>query len=500
MVDLWQKVWDPNHEAYYYWHSETNEVTWTEPPELGASTLAATVGESGAGTQKTISYQQAPPEAHTGHLDAVTTEKRSRSPSDQTAEYNADRPKSKSTKLSDNSDQHSRAEKSERANRVREIMIKLGMGKDAEHDAGASTDVGAECTSEAANIKTTARGNPDELSAEAEMNLLIVEVRETLAALPSSQRLLFNPVDVFQDSMDGSHSVHDATLIVNARIYDWQQGALRHSYLAGMLRQYGLQLRRLSLKSVVAAQPAAPEQCAIEKKLPPASGIAEPLMWLTYMTPNSSATDWNAEEVASHFQSLRGIVVIRTIGQGFFGVCFSHVSSTDVLVQLAAMSISVPSNALDWRLLSDGLVYARQAATADHIAQYPATYTFPDQHEGIDAPSVQEKETAPTTKLRSTKTVSIKQSKAVKKMQPMIFGKWQAARAEIEDYEKRNKKESEMSFEELEELRSQEVKQWREKQDMRSITHHNHCPLLRKKCNSLRKPMEHPETRSFSLV
>jgi len=32
----WQKAWDPNRQAYYYWHAETKEVTWTEPADYGA--------------------------------------------------------------------------------------------------------------------------------------------------------------------------------------------------------------------------------------------------------------------------------------------------------------------------------------------------------------------------------------------------------------------------------------------------------------------------------
>ena len=31
----WQQVWDNNHNAFYYWHSQTNEVTWTQPAEFG---------------------------------------------------------------------------------------------------------------------------------------------------------------------------------------------------------------------------------------------------------------------------------------------------------------------------------------------------------------------------------------------------------------------------------------------------------------------------------
>jgi hypothetical protein len=127
----WQKVWDANHKAYYYWHSGTNEVTWTEPTDFGKKVAKDPVpvgGDSKEKRRKPSRFGQAPPEVtDLADVASDTKEKRNRSPSP--AESDDSKPKSKAAKVNPVAkSEDSKGGKSERAHRVREIMIKLGMG------------------------------------------------------------------------------------------------------------------------------------------------------------------------------------------------------------------------------------------------------------------------------------------------------------------------------------------------------------------------------------
>lgn len=135
--------------------------------------------------------------------------------------------------------------------------------------------------------------------------------------------------------------------------------------------------------------------------------------------------------------------------------------------------MTVPASPLEWRQLSDRVVYARQACAGDNVSLYPATHTVSCEEDGaqegfLDAPPPPEPPIEDTKPAAADKPrpKAVKPLKGSKKLDPMI-GKWKAARAEIEDFEKRNKKQTEMSPEELEEAKNRELKEWRQEQGNR---------------------------------
>jgi len=503
-VGPWQKVWDASHKAHYYWHSGNNEVTWTEPVDFGKPEVKAPpVPVGGDSTKerrkKPSRFGQAPPDvADEGEAkpDASTTEnkgKRSRSPSPQKSketEPKSKEPKSKAAKVE--SSTKGEGGKNERANRVREIMLKLGMGKDGEDKEQNSKDKDDDSKpSSSESGKPPPKESTDdaeEALIRAEIPGLVAEVKEELAALSGSKAVGFDPMNIFAESGDkGGHTVQDALLVVNTRLHDWKQSdsGMKSKYFASILREMISRVQKLKAstksKSVVAAAPAvrkAKKPSSIEKALPPANGTPDPLIWLIYLDPASSAAQWNPEQVAGHFSSLRGLSAVRTIGQGFYGLEFAKSSPANVLVQLTTSSMTVPSSPLEWRMLSDRVVYARQASASDNVVLYPATYSLLTDEPEAAVAAEQPNEVASGPKVKLTSKIAVPAKKgSAKKLNPMI-GKWQAARAEIEDYEKRNKKESEMSLEELNERKGDELKQWRKSQSRsKPLPNDPSCPL-----------------------
>lgn len=54
----WTAVWDPTHNAYYYYNAKTNETTWELPDTMTAS--AATTGTDKAGKWARAAYWSLP--------------------------------------------------------------------------------------------------------------------------------------------------------------------------------------------------------------------------------------------------------------------------------------------------------------------------------------------------------------------------------------------------------------------------------------------------------
>jgi len=309
-----------------------------------------------------------------------------------------------------------------------------------------------------------------------------------ISALPKSKVVGFDPID-FTDG-DGSATVKDVMLVLRGRRHDWEAAGsgVRAVYFANMLRKLLHCLRQTKVDtgtSIVAAAPALRTSAKpkpvvkVEQNLPPASGVTEPLNWLVYLSPDGAAASWTPEQLAGHFGTLRGFLAVRTIGQGFFGLDFSPKSRTDVAVQLTTSSLSVPASTIEWRLLSDRVVYARQASAGDNIILYPVSHRVVSESEGnaesvaSSAPQISAAPTnsrgrspdASASRAKPAKGVPVKKGPG-KKLDPMI-GKWKAARAEIVEYERIHKKTTEMSLEELNEAKEREIAEWKRGQDSR---------------------------------
>jgi len=506
----WQKVWDDTHKAYYYWHSGTNVVSWTEPADFNAEnkpteTPAAHVEDGPVpvgGTGKKDAMKKptrfgvgptdipvkpvvlATKDAKNDDRDCKDKSKRARSASPQKSEA---RPlKSQKTDVED----EKTLSKVEKAKRVREIMLKLS--KEKQEDAVADVEKG----SKDGDMKTGANEevpgssvesshlpplppepvevaeDAEEALARAEIPDLIGEVKQELDSLKSTFNLGFDPIDVFDDhaGVKFVSSVQDCQFVLRLREFDWKQEkcGLRSTYFADSLRLMlqKIQARKSMAKSnnVVAAAPAVRSSgisvlTGLEKSLPPASGDAEPYFWLLYITQDSSAALWTSEQVAGHFGKLRDLLAVRQIGQGFFALEFSERSNVDVQIQLTTSSMSIPSSSTDWRLLSDRMVYARMGSAGDSVMMYPVTHRM-----ASEAPKLFTEEVITVTKSApkpALVSAAVAKTGTKKLAQDPMINKWKAARAEIEEYERKNKKQTEMSYEEMNEHKEEDLKAWR---------------------------------------
>jgi len=429
----WQQVWDETQQAYYYWHSQTNEVTWSNPAE---PTPTEPVAVPAAKRKKPSRFGETPAAGKDvgdlKELPAATkpdsvTNKRSRSPSP---------PRISKASKTEEPAMKKEPPKSERAARVREMMLKLAREKE-EKEAAAAAAAKVEEGGEKARSLTD-----DGATAEALLKLeilgLLEKVKEALGALPATRVIAFDPVDP-KAALDGEnrHTVHDAVNIVRAREHDWGHPTrgLRSDYFSSYLQELlSLTMTRAGSSTVVTAAPVKATTLkvkagTIEATLPAATGGVEPHSWLIYLTPDTNASNWSAEAVATHFQTLRGLTAVRCIGQGFYALELGETTDADVQVQLTAWSMTVPKGTTEWRLLADRTVYARQASRGDSVALYPAVYSKhgPLPHEPHEEPPPREKpkEKPPKAGVQVPKKVS------VKKLNPMVE-KWQAAQAEIE--------------------------------------------------------------------
>lgn len=58
LANVWQRTWDPNTGAWYYWHITTRETTWTPPPELAASSTPTPVSDVALDLARTVTLDE----------------------------------------------------------------------------------------------------------------------------------------------------------------------------------------------------------------------------------------------------------------------------------------------------------------------------------------------------------------------------------------------------------------------------------------------------------